>query len=572
MKEKLVEIEKQIDSLLEELSIWKLSFQDIYSTLLLMTEKIDYDGDKDTAMDYLSRISLIYPTIKKLAQDIEIESTTTSILKTGNKQFLEDISFLIAYAHFSLLMPQIHRNVLSVNQVSEFCFELDFANDNIKNSELIDKLYSTISLQISFSSKEIDNIKLHTDKKAKERENNFDGYDFQLINKLFEHHKKFFINIQVLPDDIIESKLGFNHNDFILFSSALKAYSDYFIILARSYKEQINEEQYSPEENDKLMSEYMEWSVCCLKYQALGWFLGTSGLKKDKFDVILSYFIDIYSNKTGIQLIENSSCGDGYLPPITLIEKSIIFSPHALRYLVNFNNILYSINQKNKKLFNDEISQHLEPTLINQLEYLFSEFNDLEIRKNVTYTKSEIDMLLLSKKENICITIQVKTTIAPDSTRSVARVQDRTLEAFKQINIFESLSNQEKKDIVNREYDINIDDIKFINLIVVRSCAGSDQAWEINDKYKIINYSLISKVLCDKLKNKDFEFSNFEDEISTKQKELIDTSNWRIEYETLKIDKYEIKFPNIFFDDNKIIPHNLSTFKCFPKLESAVFN
>jgi len=572
MKENLVEIEKQIDSLLEDLSIWKLSFQDIYSTLLLVTEKIDYDGDKDTAMDYLSRISLIYPTIKKLAQDIEIESTTTSILKTGNNQFLEDINFLIAYAHFSLLMPQIHRNVLSVNQVSEFCFELDFANDNIKKSELIDKLYSTISLQISFSSKELDNIKLHTDKKVKERENNFDGYDFQLINKLFEHHKKFFINIQVLPDDIIESKLGFNHNDFILFSSALKAYSDYFIILARSYKEQINEEQYSPEENDKLMSEYMEWSVCCLKYQALGWFLGTSGLKKDKFDVILSYFIDIYSNKTGIQSIENSSCGEGYLPPITLIEKSIIFSPHALRYLVSFNNILYSINQKNKKLFNDEISQHLEPTLINQLEYLFSEFNDLEIRKNVTYTKSEIDMLLLSKKENICITIQVKSTIAPDSTRSVARVQDRTLEAFKQINIFESLSNQEKKDIVNREYDINIDDIKFINLIVVRSCAGSDQAWEINNKYKIINYSLISKVLCDKLKNKDFEFSNFEDEISTKQKELIDTSNWRIEYETLKIDKYEIKFPNIFFDDNKIIPHNLAKFKCFPKLESAVFN
>lgn len=572
MKENLIEIENQIDKLLEDLSIWKLSFQDIYSTLLLMTEKIDYDGDKDTAMDYLSRISLIYPIIKKLAQNIEIESTTTSILKTGNKQFLEDINFLIAYAHFSLLMPQIHRNVLSVNQVSEFCFELDFANDDIKNSELIDKLYSTISLQVSFSSKELESIKLHTSKKASKREYNLNGLDFQFINKLFQHHKNFFINIQVLPDEIIESKLGFNHNDFILFSSALKAFSDYFIVLARSYKEQINEEKYSSEENDKLMSEYMEWSVCCLKYQALGWFLGSTGLNKDKFDIILSYFIEIYSNDTGIQFQENSSCGEGYLPPITLIQKSIIFSPHALRYLVNFNNILYSINHKNKKLFDEEISQHLEPTLINQLEYLFSKFKDLEVRKNVNYGISEIDMLLLSKKENICITIQIKTTIAPDSTRSVTRVQDRTLEAFKQINIFESLSHQEKADILKREYDIDIDDIKFINLIVVRSCAGSDKAWEINDKYKIINYSLISKILCEKLKNNDSEFSNFENEILLKQRELIVLSNWRIEYETLKIDKYEIKFPNIYFDDNKIIPYNLSTFECFPKLESAIFN
>lgn len=158
MLENLVEIEKILDKKLEKLSIWKLSFQDIFSTLLLIAENIDYKGDSDTAMDYISRISLIYPLIKKYANNKEIESTTNSLLNTGTKEYLEDINFLISYAHFSLLMPQVHRKILNVNQLSDLSFKLDFTNDNIKNSELIDKLYSTISLQISFSPKGIQTV------------------------------------------------------------------------------------------------------------------------------------------------------------------------------------------------------------------------------------------------------------------------------------------------------------------------------------------------------------------------------------------------------------------------------
>lgn len=571
MLENLVEIEKILDKKLEKLSIWKLSFQDIFSTLLLIAENIDYKGDSDTAMDYISRISLIYPLIKKYANNKEIESTTNSLLNTGTKEYLEDINFLISYAHFSLLMPQVHRKILNVNQLSDLSFKLDFTNDNIKNSELIDKLYSTISLQISFSPKGIQTVKEHTNKKAKDRDYTLKPNDFLLIKNIYDHHEKFFVNTKVIPDEIIESKLGFNYNDFRKFSSALKAYSDYFIILSRSFKEQINDAN-SAKENDELMSEYMEWSVCCLKHQTLGWFLGITDLDKDKFDNILSYFIEIYSNETGENFKENSFCGEGYLPPIVLIQNSIIFSPHALRYLVNFNNILYSINKKNKQLFDNEISMYLEPTLINQLEYLFSSFENIEIRKNVNYPKSEIDLILLSKIENLCITIQVKTTIAPDSTRSVVRVQDRTIEALKQIKIFESLDEEEKIELINKEFNTNFSKLKFINLIVVRSCAGSEKAWEINNSYRILNYSLISKILCQKIKNNNQEFTNFDEEILKAQNELIEASNWKIDYETLKIDNYEISFPNINFDDNKIIPFNLKTFECFPMLESTIFN
>ena len=109
MKDRIIEIEKNLDKKVVELSIYKESFQSIYSVLLFTAESIDFKGDVDTAMDYLGRTSLIYPIIKKYAQNSGTETTTQSILKTGSIEYLEDINFLIAYAHFSMLMPQIHK-------------------------------------------------------------------------------------------------------------------------------------------------------------------------------------------------------------------------------------------------------------------------------------------------------------------------------------------------------------------------------------------------------------------------------------------------------------------------------
>jgi hypothetical protein len=467
-----------------------------------------------------------------------------------------------------MLMPQIHRGTLEVKSIKQNKIKIDFPNESVKESELIDKLYSTISLPITFSYKEKEKIKTHTDLKAKNRDYTICDKDFHLIKEIYNYHIKFSINIEVLPDELIESKIGFSNVEFRNFVAALKSFSEYFIFLSRSYKEQINDKN-SAEENDKLMSEYMEWSVCCLNYKTLGWFIAISGIEQNKFDLILSYFIDIYSNNTGVNFKSNSFTGEGYQPPITIIDESILFSPHALRYLLSFNNVLYSINKNDKKLFNNEISDKLEPVLIKQLKYLFSRFDKLELKENVNYPGSEIDLLVLSKDEKVCLSIQVKTTIAPDSSRTVARVEDRTNEAFKQIEKFEKLTSKEQLKLINNAFQSELDEIKIINLILVRSSAGSDKGWEINNTYRILNYSMLARILCNKLESDDRKFSNFDDQILEKQKELIDNSNWGVDYETLKIGEFEIEFPNIHFEDKKILTEHIKTFKCYPKIETA---
>lgn len=568
MKNQLIEIEKIFDAQIPTLEIFKLSFQSIHSILLFTAENIDSKGEFDKAMDYVSRISLIYPSIKKYAQNIPLENSTQSILRTGKKEYLEDINFLNAYAHFCLLMPQIHRGTLEVKSIEEKKIKIDYANESVKESELIDKLYSTISLPISFSFKDSEKVKEYTDSKAQKREFKFNGADFVYIKQIYEFHLKISINIEVLTDEVASAHIGFSNIDFRRFISCLKAFSDYFILLARSYKEKVNENNLN-EDNEKLMSEYMEWSTCCLNYKTIGWFIGMSELSADTFYNILSYFIDIYSNNTGQNFLSKAATGEGYQPPITLLEDSILFSPHSLRYLLSYNNILYSINKNEKKLFDEKISSHLEPVLINQVEYLFEPFKNIECKKNVNFEGSEIDLLVLSKEEKICLSFQIKATISPDSSRSVARVQDRTIEALNQINIFQDTGKKYQLELINNTFGTNLDEIKILNFILVRSCAGSEKSWEINKTYRILNYVLLARLLCEKLNSSDFGFKYFDKEILVKQNELIEISKWDTSYENLKIGDYEIEFPNIDFNDISILSQNLKIFKCYPKMEIA---
>ncbi|SDG82285.1 hypothetical protein SAMN04488062_102269 [Flavobacterium omnivorum] len=566
----MIEIEIELDEKIKNLSIWNLSFQSILSVLLFTAENIDIKGDNDTAMDYISRLSLIFPLIKKYAQKEEITTTSISITKTGTKEYLEDVNFLISYAHFSMLMPQIHRETLITIKKSDNTFYLDFKNTDTLNSELIDKLYSFISLHFVLTFKDENEFKKYLNDKVISKNSQLNDVDFYWIKKIQEQYKKYFINIHVLPNEIFEDVTGATYDDYYSFIATLRAFSDYFINLARSYKNQITDLN-SHEENEILASEYLEWSTCCLDFKTIGLFIGISELEKNVFDKLFSFYINIIDNNTGEKYQSNAFCGDGYFPPITLIDKSIIFSPHAMKYMLNINNILYSINKTKKQLFDDKISSHLEPTLINQLEYLFQGLKNIKIKKNINYGLSEIDMLLLSETEKVCIVIQVKTTIAPDSSRTVERVQGRTIEAKKQIDIFKSIDNLEKIKLVNKEFNCELKELKFINLIVVRSCAGTDKAWEINKTCKIVNYSFIANLLCKKIKNEKHSIINLEDEIANEQNELIKMSSWTIINETLKIDKYEIVFPNINFIDNNIATYNLKNLTCFPKLENSEF-
>ena len=221
-------------------------------------------------------------------------------------------------------------------------------------------------------------------------------------------------------------------------------------------------------------------------------------------------------------------------------------------------------------MFDDEISQHLEPVLICQLQYIFSFLKDTISVKNINFKGGELDLVILSETENVAICIQVKSTIAPDSSRTVERVTDRALEGIEQIKLFDSFEPEIKQEIINSAFGKKLDNTKLINMLVVRSCAGSVKAWSYNDKYKIVNYSFLSWLIATKVENSNFSITEFEKEISEAQNKLLKLGNVQEVYELLIISKFKIRFPNLNSDIQPLFSMNIKALEYLREFEDII--
>lgn len=145
LKDRMIEIEAELDEKIKHLQIWELPFQTILSWLLLSIDSVGRNKGLDTAVDYCSRLSYIYKIVEQNATKAGINSTTNSILSFDPK-YIPDINFLIAYAHFSLLMPQIRKDVMKIVSDNYKAIELDYLTQATEDAEVLDRLYSYISL------------------------------------------------------------------------------------------------------------------------------------------------------------------------------------------------------------------------------------------------------------------------------------------------------------------------------------------------------------------------------------------------------------------------------------------
>lgn len=568
MKDDFKALEDILDAKVAGLEIWKLPFQTIMSYLFGCIENIDLKGRVDTAMDYTSRLAYLYPLVKQKSLNAPVVSTTDAISGYDMSQYTDDVNFLNAYAHCSMLMPQFHRETMIVTSKEETNYTLEFPSPDVAEAEIIDRVLSYISLQMVVSFPGADELNAYLSLKIDNGSHAIEGMDFFWMKSLFDFLKKTLFNVKVLPDSVFETEIGVSYNEYYSFCAAMRACAEFFVALGRAYYAKVDFGNPKATDNN-LMAEYMEWTICSLNHKTLGWIQGLSGLSSDKFRRILSYYLDIYSDTTTEGFYSVAHCGDGYFPPVIWQEGSILFSPHGFRYMLTANNILYSINKREANRFSQQISHHLEPSLISQLEYIFTSVPGVQIRKNINYALSEVDMMIMKESENVVISVQVKATIAPDSARTVERVEGRAQEGMKQIALFESLHIADQESIINNVFGTKLKGIKIIHILVVRSSAGGAGAWTQNKKYPIANYGLLGWLLAGKKEKGDGSLLNFDQEIRNAQKELVDLSVSNIKTETLKIGEHSISFPNVESENSFIMKVYTKILRNFPDFEQV---
>lgn len=559
MTEDLTEILKSTERILDEklqgLSIWKHNFQTIFCSLLYYAEKIDFDANDDTTVDYLSRISVLWKTISQLSVKAEISSTVEALMSSNNdEQFLADLNFLYQYGHFAMLMPQIHRDVFAIEKKEE-CFILSYKTPESTAAELKDKVLSCLAQENTFSLRFESQLKLYLYKKILSGNFDIDAKDGFWINRIYEHHLTYSHRNEVLPDEIAKEHLGFTNADFDRFWAGMKAMGDFMHLLGRTFK---GEAVQHLETQEFFISEHIEWSVCTHDLMS---FFGNvkkiTGLGDKEFNAILSYYCLIYERPENQEITSRAFCkDDGFFPPFTLTKHHVIYSPLLIRYFNPFNNILYSMSKKQQAVFDNKISSCLEPTLVAKAINLFNGIRGLKALANINYHEGEIDFMVLSEQERTCLCFQVKATIAPSSTRGLFRVETRSLEGIEQIERFEHLTEEEKTKIINTAFGVNLPMIDTIGILMVSASAGSSASWE--KPIPICNLSLLSGLLGKKTKEGNFDISNFSNELTAYLEELIGISKWQVTDEKITFEELQLQFPDISFDDHSLIARNLS--------------
>lgn len=558
-----------IDKKMKELKLWQRSFQTNICNSFLLVEQSDYSNSPDKSYNFISRLSALYDIIEKRSRKEKLTDTTTALMTTaGDISYLKELNQLYAYGHFCMLMPQLHRDIFKVELKANNFYSLRYRSDALEQAETKDKILSTLAQQITIPFSDLQDLRDYTDLKAARKIFDLTNYDEGMLKVLFNHHKQSFRRVLVLEDAYLIESLGFTNKDYKQFSAGLLAMSEFFLELSRSFR-RAAESSNDLDEADMLMREYLDWSVCTLDIKILDSLRVLTELDQVVFDRLLCYYILDYEKNTNTAVTESKTLPkDGYFPPLILAGDSVIFSPLALRYMYAFNNILFSVKEKQQRVFDQQISCHLEPTLIRQVEQLFSYFGNIQCASNVNYDGGEVDLLVLDTVSEVCLAFQIKATIAAASTRGVSRVQGRSEEGIRQIKRWQQLGLSKQKKIIENAFNTTLNLNKVGDVLLVRSSAGQESVWESG--VSIVNYDFLRGLMGKKLTAGNPSLDNFDVEVSAYMQELITISEVKTQIQLLSVGHLNIEFPDQEFNDNQLIYFNLKMGRALEERESAL--
>ena len=321
-------------------------------------------------------------------------------------------------------MPEVHRDYYLVEDDEKRGFRLCHPSPEFSLHEARDIILAELSLSLFLNSSK----KQFTDL--------FDGHArtvpyansdmSKTLRALNEHYRRHYNEPPFLTEDGYHAACGVGSNEFAQFRAALQAMADYAIGMSAAIDRRIRKEG---DPDNKLWKEMLEWiSVCCKETAFFGFLKSLSGLEFDKLEWLVAMFsIDFRTGKKSA-----GHARDGFLPPLARIDSSIVYNPDLLKMFLTARNILFAVRHQDQKLFNEMVSKHLEPSLVQQAADFLRATPGLEITLGHVWQKGDIDILVYSPSENAALHIQAKAAIPPQGARMVQTIEGRVLEGLDQ--------------------------------------------------------------------------------------------------------------------------------------------
>ena len=472
--EELQEFEIQADIAIAELSLWRQPIRSIISHIYLSADG-QYVGTRfnrkglrndevGTAM--ITRMSYVVRFFDKCSR--QVGANVDDALSVVDSEFLADFEQLLGYAHFCEIMPLVRRGFFSVERRPS-AFALSHPNAEFVKHEEYDILMSEMVLphELTPPPYPIENCKRMVKAWPKIPADAL----VEVLKGACDHYQGNVFELPLLSDGAFREAFDFSRSDFIRFRAALMAYSDFCLGMADA-AELLSGRAFTRPRRSALQREVREWAAPLLnRNHIIGVAAGVSRVDPSTAQRIVDRFMIDLNN------LDGSGAGEGFFPPFLRLGNALLFSPHAVKRCMPERNLLYSMVRIDKRKFDNVVSNHLEPALLDDAAEFLSGLPGVEIKKNVKWERGEIDLLAYHDASNSALQLQAKAGVPPQGARMVAQVESRTLEAAEQVERFLGLSDDEKDRICSSAIGRKLSGISWCSGILVRTCLGTERAW-----------------------------------------------------------------------------------------------
>lgn len=511
MADALTEIqafEKQADTEIAKLALWRRPIRSILSLIYLSADgqyvgtrfnrKSPRDDEVGTAM--IIRMSYVIPFFDKCSR--EIGADLDDALSVVDDRFQTDIKNLLGYAHFCEIMPLVWRGSFAVERRPSG-FALSHPDKEFVRHEENDILMSEMVLPHDLAPPPypIENCK----RMIKAWPHIPGDALIDVLKGAYDHYLGNVFELPLLSDEAFDEGFDFSRADFIRIRAALMAYADFCLGMADA-AELLSGRAVTRPRRETLQREVGEWAAPLLdRNHIIGTAAGLAEVKPDTAERIVDFFTLDLDN------LEGSGGGEGFFPPFLRLGGALLFSPHAVKRTMPERNLLYSIVRTDKKRFDNVVSSHLEPALLEDAAQFLSALPGVEVAKNVNWQKGEIDLLAYHEASNSAFQLQAKAGVPPQGARMVAQVESRTLEAAKQIRRFLDLSSEERDAICSSAIGRKVAGVVWSSGILVRTCLGTEKSWTGIAGFVPLNPVLLRAAVKRIADGSEFTFANFGD-------------------------------------------------------------
>ncbi|ATB45937.1 hypothetical protein MYMAC_001525 [Corallococcus macrosporus DSM 14697] len=496
----LRELEAELDKDVKALPLLKLPFRTVVSALYGVVDNRFHGPrtspesreNEDVGSAIVNRLSYLLP----LLIDCPVEPLGLNLanaLSPITPQYLAELGFLLAYAHFSELMPEVHRGYYSVSGDVASGFRLTHASDSFRYYEARDIALTEISMpyylrpRLKFEAQLVDVVNRFVKQKFSHAGDLVTTVTV-IAKQLYEEFRLGIREIPILTDEGCNAAFGVSLEKFNRFRSAWAGISELCLHLADAFAHRARSS--SGRRQRELFFESMEWTAPLLRRNFLeGLVLALTGLSGGEIDHLMQFYSFSPAEKRARQV------GDGFFPPIAQLADSLHFNPDALRSMLSSRNVLYVLNRAHTQVFDEQVSGHLEPALIEIAKRPLSRLPDVFLAQEIDWGGGDIDLLVYSERENSALHIQAKAAIAPQGARMVAATEGRVKEALRQLSALRKLPPAQIDAIVEKAIGRPVRGVNLVDVVLCRASFGTAKIWERLGSVAVVNPSIVAAVV-----------------------------------------------------------------------------